>query len=68
MRRQKRDKSNRAYSRGHSAGLQGKSKEQCPYTDVTTRQFWLNGWRDGRTDQWQGFTGVSGIHKIANIG
>lgn len=63
MRRQKRDKANRAYARGYKAGLEGRTKTLCPYSDIATRQYWLNGWRDGREDNWAGFTGVSGIHK-----
>ena len=67
MKRVKRDKSNRAYSRGYQAGVQGRSRDICPYTDTNARQFWLAGWRDGRSDNWAGFTGVSGVHKIANL-
>ncbi len=67
MRRQKRDKTHRAYTRGYNAGNQGRSKSLCPYNDEITRQYWLSGWRDGREDHWQGYTGVSGIHKIANM-
>ena len=67
MKRQKRDKLNRAYSRGHQAGVHGRSKETCPYSDPSPKQYWLNGWRDGWNDQWSGMTGVSGIHKIANL-
>ena len=67
MRSQKRDKSSRAYIRGHTIGLLGRSKELCPYPESSTRQDWLNGWRDGRADQWEGLTGVSGIHKMANV-
>ncbi len=67
MKRVKRDKSNRAYTRGYHAGLQGKSRDGCPYTDLSTRQFWLTGWRDGRSDNWAGFNGVSALHKTANL-
>lgn len=67
MKRVKRDKSNRAYTRGYQAGVHGRSRDICPYTDTNTRQFWLTGWRDGRADHWSGFTGVSGVHKIVNL-
>ena len=67
MKRQKRDRTNRAFTRGYQAGLNGKSKEACPFTDIPTRQHWLSGWREGRSDQWSGFVGVSGVHKIANV-
>ena len=63
MRRQKRDMNDRAYQRGYQAGLVGKSIETCPHTTEQQRQFWLSGWREGRSDQWDGYTGVSGVHK-----
>jgi len=34
---------------------------------MEVRQEWLNGWREGRTDNWEGMTGVSGIHKLSNV-
>lgn len=67
MRRQKRDKSHRAYARGYQFGNSGRSREQCPFTDVTMRQYWLSGWRDGRSDLWSGMSGVAGLHKVANL-
>ena len=67
MRRQKRDVCERAYKRGYQAGLGGKSKSQCPTETPTAKQQWLTGWRDGRVDNWDGMTGVSGIHKIPGI-
>lgn len=67
MRRQKRDRDARAYSRGYQAGLDGKSQDICPFDNLPTRSSWLNGWREGRTDHFQGMTGVAGIHNIKNI-
>ena len=67
MRRQKRDKSNRAYARGYQIGNSGRSREQSPFTDVPMHQFWLSGWRDGRSDLWSGMSGVAGLHKVANL-
>jgi ribosome modulation factor len=64
MRRQKRDMSERAFSKGYRAGSSGRHKETCPHENGDTRQQWLTGWREGRTDQWDGLTGVSGIHKL----
>lgn len=52
MKRQKRDRGERAYSRGYQAGLQGRSRDSCPFDD-TMRQTWLNGWREGRDMSWQ---------------
>lgn len=62
MRRLKRDPSERAYLKGYRAGIIGKQKTQCPHEQERIRQHWLNGWRQGRSDQWDGFTGVSGLH------
>ncbi|TBW54618.1 ribosome modulation factor [Marinobacter halodurans] len=67
MKRQKRDMSARAFKRGYLAGISGKSKDSCPLEQVDTRQEWLNGWREGRMDNWEGLTGVSGIHRLPNI-
>lgn len=67
MRRQKRDLSQRAYKRGYQAGVGGRSKDACPAGTESLRQQWMSGWRDGRVDNWDGFKGVSGIHKVAAI-
>jgi ribosome modulation factor len=64
MRRQKRDLTERAFHKGYRAGLGGRNKDACPHDEGDTRQQWLTGWREGRTDQWDGLTGVSGIHKM----
>ncbi len=64
MRRQKRDMTERAFSKGYQAGAGGRHKETCPHDGGDVRQQWLTGWREGRTDQWDGYTGVSGIHKL----
>lgn len=64
MRRQKRDLSERAFHKGYQAGVSGRTKDNCPHENDNTKQQWLTGWREGRTDQWDGYTGVSGIHKL----
>ena len=64
MRRQKRDLNERAFQKGYRAGASGRTKDACPHDDGAIRQQWLTGWREGRTDQWDGYTGVSGIHKM----
>ncbi len=61
MRRQKRDKHDRAFARGYQLGVHGKSKDLCPYQDTDTRQSWLSGWRTGREDNWDGFIGTAGV-------
>lgn len=52
MKRQKRDRGERAYSRGYLAGLQGRSRDACPFTEEALRQTWMNGWREGRDGTW----------------
>ncbi|MFC3031373.1 ribosome modulation factor [Pseudoalteromonas fenneropenaei] len=46
MKRQKRDRLERAFSQGYKAGLQGRSKELCPYQQIEARSEWLGGWRE----------------------
>jgi len=67
MKRQKRNMNERAFKKGYLAGRAGKSKDSCPLDHGEMRQEWVNGWREGRTDNWEGMTGVSGIHKLANV-
>jgi len=67
MKRQKRDIDQRAFNKGYQAGIAGKSKSLCPITKEVTQQNWLSGWREGRGDNWDGLTGVSGIHKLPGI-
>ncbi len=67
MKRQKRNKNELIFSRGYQSGLNGRSKETCPYNTDLQKQLWLNGWREGRQDQWSGYSGVSGIHKLAMV-
>ncbi len=64
MKRQKRDMNSRAFDRGYQAGVTGRSSESCPHEADNARQFWMSGWREGRSDQWDGFTGTSGVHKL----
>ena len=66
MKRQKRDLSQRAYKKGYQAGISGRSKNLCP-SALEKQESWLSGWRDGRADNWDGFTGVSGIHRIPGL-
>ena len=67
MRRQKRDMAERAFLKGYQAGVGGRSRESCPLSHFALRQEWLNGWREGRSDRWDGHVGVSGIHKQARM-
>lgn len=67
MRRLKRDKSERAFQKGYLAGVSGKSKDMCPKEAGSIHQQWVNGWREGRIDNWEGKTGVSGVHRLAEL-
>ena len=51
MKRQKRDRLERAQSKGYQAGLNGRSSETCPYQATDARSCWLGGWRDGRDNK-----------------
>ncbi|MBD3647726.1 MAG: ribosome modulation factor [Pseudomonadales bacterium] len=61
MKRQKRDRHERAFTRGYQIGLHGKSRDLCPYQDSEKRQAWLSGWRTGREANWDGLTGTAGV-------
>lgn len=67
MKRQKRDRTDRAYQRGYLTGLEGRSKSLCPKQDGTEHQEWMNGWREGRDDMWNGFQGASAVHKLNRV-
>ncbi|MFY9179262.1 MAG: ribosome modulation factor [Venatoribacter sp.] len=67
MRKQKRDMQERAFSRGYRAGVERRSKDLAPTGETPQRDAWLAGWRSGRSDHWDGYIGVSGIHKMATI-
>ncbi|GLS84608.1 ribosome modulation factor [Paraferrimonas haliotis] len=47
MKRQKRDRLERAYSKGFQAGASGRSKDFCPYSELDIKSQWLGGWREG---------------------
>jgi len=61
MRRQKREKSDRAFARGYQNGVHGKSRDMCPFHDDIARQSWISGWRTGREDNWDGYIGTAGV-------
>lgn len=64
MRRQKRDKSERAFQRGYRAGLEGRNREICPHDQPDLRDRWLSGWRQGRQDDWDGHARLSAAHLL----
>ncbi|AWK14485.1 ribosome modulation factor [Candidatus Fukatsuia symbiotica] len=51
MKRLKRDRLQRALSRGYQAGITGRSKEKCPYQSLKARGYWLGGWRQAMEDR-----------------
>lgn len=68
MKRQKRNRDDRAYTRGYQAGLDGKSRDLCPFDGSPTRVSWMNGWREGRVDQHYGMTGIAGVQNLKDLG
>ncbi len=54
MKRQKRDRLERAQSQGYKAGLNGRSQEACPYSQMDSKSYWLGGWRDAKDDKHSG--------------
>ncbi len=57
MKRQKRDRLERAHSKGYQAGLGGKSREDCPYNTLDSKEHWLGGWREARSEVGVGLFG-----------
>jgi ribosome modulation factor len=51
MKRQKRDRLERAQSRGYQAGIGGRPKEFCPYHTLDAKSHWLGGWRQAMEDR-----------------
>ncbi|CFU89450.1 MULTISPECIES: ribosome modulation factor [Yersinia pseudotuberculosis complex] len=51
MKRQKRDRLERALSRGYQAGISGRSREICPYQSLDARSHWLGGGRQAMEDR-----------------
>ena len=54
MKRQKRDRLDRARAKGYQAGIDGRSKEVCPYQVTDALGYWLGGWRDAQDDRTNG--------------
>lgn len=54
MKRQKRDRQNRAHSKGYQAGIAGRSKDNCPYNNLEVKSEWLGGWREAIADRQDG--------------
>jgi ribosome modulation factor len=67
MKTQKRNITDRAFVKGYTAGIEGRSQSLCPHDTGTTRQTWINGWREGREDHWSGFNRAAQAQKISNF-
>lgn len=66
MKRQKRKPSEKAFAKGYVAGFEGRSRSLCPHETQQARYDWLNGWREGRNDQWNGFNRMASVQKLSN--
>lgn len=64
MKRQKRSQSDRAFCKGYLAATENKPLESCPYANGDRHQQWVNGWRDGREDYWNGFGASTKAQKL----
>ncbi len=51
MKRQKRDRMERAHAKGYKAGVEGRAKENCPYQSSEHRGQWLGGWREAQEER-----------------
>lgn len=51
MRRQKRNRLERAHSNGYQAGISGRHKDHCPYQSINEKSQWLGGWREAVEDK-----------------
>jgi len=66
MKRQKRNQADRAFGRGYQAGVMGRSRSLCPYEMGAARFEWLNGWRKGREDHWDGFNPAAQAQRLSS--
>ena len=64
MKKKKRNSSARAFKRGYLAGIEGRSRSQCPHESTDSRHEWLSGWREGREDHWNGYNTFSQAQKF----
>ncbi|MFL0809519.1 MAG: ribosome modulation factor [Agarilytica sp.] len=67
MKRQKRSAINRAQQRGYQAGMNGKSRDLCPFEGGEMRHEWLTGWRTGREDHWSGMNTLAQVQRLSNM-
>ena len=55
MKRQKRDRFERAHHKGFTAAINGKSSEECPFSSTDIKEQWLGGWREARAEMSRGY-------------
>lgn len=67
MKAHKRNPSDRAYKKGYMAGSEGRSRSGCPHANGDKHQEWINGWRDGREDHWNGFGRSAQAQRLSNL-
>ncbi len=67
MKRQKRNRSEIALTRGYQAGFTGLSRDKCPFDTGEIRHQWLSGWREGREDRWNGYNTAASVQKMSNM-
>ena len=67
MKRPKRDMNQRAFEKGYQIGLSGRSRDLCPHYVGTQKFNWMQGWREGRADQWDGLNGATACHKLSGF-
>lgn len=68
MRKQKRNPSQRAFSKGYQVGFQGHSDELCPHPDTSQQaQGWKNGWEEGRNDYLMGYSVATSQQRLGSL-
>ena len=67
MKRQKRDRSEQAVSKGYQAGYSGTSRDRCPFDTGDVRHQWISGWREGREDRWNGYNITASVQKLNSL-
>ncbi|HBF08797.1 MAG: ribosome modulation factor [Pseudomonadota bacterium] len=66
MKRVKREKTSRAFSKGYTHGIQGHSRNLSPFDENSqNHQMWMSGWREGRADLWSGNCATSTFKRVA---
>lgn len=67
MRSQKRNPTEKAFTKGYQAAMSGKSWAACPFDSGKARVIWMNGWREAREDHWSGLDTRSQVQKLSSF-